>query len=408
MIQKITPALSKRNFMSFLWHAGFLAFAQSFLDIDTIVPAMLIEAGGSSMHIGLMAAILTGGSSFTQILFAPYVSNKPFKKRYLLLGINTRMLALLGLGIILFFLGADYHSHILWLIFLLLTIFAVGGAFANVGYTDIVGKSILQENRKTFFSSKQMLFGLVLVISAFLAKHVIASSEFPFNYAHAIFIGFIALSIASIGFWNIKETIPATLRIRNFKEFLKIMGSELKNNPRLGFFLGFVNTQGVIIGFLPFVILYAKEFFHLDSGGIGTLLIFKISGSVLVSFIIFLLSKKIKYRKLMYINNILAISLPLMILIPQGYPPFFLIFLFGGIVFALYSITMNGVLLEISGNHNRAIYAGFSGAGNIIPAIFPLLGGWLIKTISFESFFILFIAIEATALFFIYKLKCTK
>lgn len=394
--------------MSFLWHVGFLALATSFLDIDTIVPAMLIEAGGSSIHIGLMAAILTGGSSFTQILFAPYVSNKPFKKKYLLFGINTRMFSLLGLGIILFFLSANHQSHLLWLIFVFISIFAVGGAFANVSYTDIVGKSILQENRKSFFSSKQMLFGIVLILSAFLAKHVIASSEFPINYAHAILIGFLALSIASIGFWSIKETIPATLPIKNFKEFLNIMRLELKNNPRLGYFLGFVNTQGVIIGFLPFVILYAKEFFQLDSSGIGTLLIFKISGSVLISILIFLYSKKIKYRKLLYINNILAISLPLMILIPQGTPPFFLIFLIGGIVFALYSITMNGILLEISGNHNRAIYAGFSGAGNIIPALFPLLGGWLIKTISFESFFILFILIVTTALFFIYKIRCTK
>jgi len=408
MIQKLTPAVSKKNFMSFLWHAGFLALATSFLDIDTIVPAMLIEAGGTSMHIGLMAAILTGGSSFTQILFAPYVSNKPFKKKYLLLGINTRMFSLLGLGIILFYLSADHQNHLLWLIFLFITIFAVGGAFANVSYTDIVGKSILQDSRKTFFSSKQMLYGIVLVLSAFLAKHVIASSEFPSNYAYAILIGFLALSIASIGFWNIEETIPATLRISNFKEFLKIMSLELKNNPRLGYFLGFVNTQGVIIGFLPFVLLYAKEYFQLDSNGIGTLLIFKISGSVLISILVFLLSKKVKYRKLMYTNTILAISLPLLILIPQGTPPFFLIFLIGGIVFALYSITMNGVLLEISGNHNRAIYAGFSGAGNIIPALFPLLGGWLIKTISFESFFILFIVIVTTALFFIYKIRCTK
>lgn len=408
MVQKLTPALSKKNFRSFLWHAGFLALAQSFLDIDTIVPAMLIEAGGTSMHIGLMAAILTGGSSFTQILFAPYVSNKPFKKKYLLFGINTRMFSLLGLGIVLFFLSTDMQSNLLWLIFMFITIFAVGGAFANVSYTDIVGKSILQDSRKSFFSSKQMLYGIVLVISAFLAKHVIASSEFPVNYAYAILIGFMALSLASLGFWNIKETIPATLRISNFKEFLKIMRLELKNNPRLGYFLGFVNTQGVIIGFLPFVLLFAKENFHLDSSGTGTLLIFKISGSVLISILVFLFSKKIKYRKLLYINNILAISLPLMILIPQGTPPFFLIFLTGGIVFALYSITMNGVLLEISGNHNRAIYAGFSGAGNIIPAVFPLLGGWMIKTISFESFFILFIIIVSTALFFIYKIRCTK
>ncbi|MBT7092761.1 MAG: MFS transporter, partial [Bacteroidetes bacterium] len=294
MTQLIAPALSKKNFRSFLWHAGFLALAQSFLDIDTIVPAMLIEAGGSSMHIGLMAAILTGGSSLSQILFAPYVSNKPFKKRYLLYGINIRMFSLLGLGMILFFLTAQYQANLLWLIFLFISIFAVGGAFANISYTDIIGKSVLQDRRKAFFSSKQILTGIVLVISAFMAKKVISSTEFPNNYAYAIFIGFFALSIASLGFWNIKEKIPATLPIRNFREFINIMRSELRNNPRLGYFLGFVNTQGVVIGFLPFVILYSKEFFQLDSSGTGTLLVYKIIGSLLISIFIFTLSKGIK------------------------------------------------------------------------------------------------------------------
>jgi len=408
MTPELTKAISKKNFISFLWHAAFLALAQSFLDIDTIVPAMLIEAGGTSLQIGLMAAILTGGSSLTQILFAPYVSNKPLKKKFLLLGINTRMFSLLGLGMILFFLTSDHQGNLIWLIFVFITIFAVGGAFANVSYTDIVGKSILQNERKAFFSSKQLLTGIVLVLSAFFAKQVISSTDFPMNYAYAILIGFLALSIASLGFWRIKEVIPASLPIRNFGEFLKIMGTELKNNPRLGYFLGFVNTQGVVISFLPFIILYAKEYFQLDSSGIGNLLIFKISGSVVISIIIFVFSKRIKYRNILYLNTLLAISLPLLIMLPKGPPPFFLIFLIGGVVFALYSISMNGVLLEISGNHNRAIYAGFSGAGNIIPALFPLLGGWLIKTVSFESFFILFIVIVVSSIFFIYKIRCTK
>ncbi len=408
MSSKLTKAISKKNFISFLWHAGFLALAQSFLDIDTIVPAMLIEAGGTSMHIGIMATILTGGSSLTQILFAPYVSNKSLKKKYLLLGINTRMFALLGLGTILFFLTSHQQGNMIWLIFLFITIFAIGGAFANVSYTDIVGKSILQDDRKSFFSSKQMLTGIVLVISAFFAKQVISSTGFPMNYAYAILIGFAALSIASLGFWRIKEVIPASLPIKNFKAFLRIMKSELKDNPRLGYFLGFVNTQGIVISFLPFIILYAKEYFQLDSSGIGNMLIFKISGSVLISILIFVYSKRIKYRNILYLNSLLAISLPLLVMLPKGTPPFFLIFLIGGIVFALYTISMNGVLLEISGNHNRAIYAGFAGAGNIIPALFPLLGGWLIKTVSFESFFILFIVIVSSSLFFIYKIKCVK
>ena len=378
------------------------------MDIDTIVPAMIVEAGGSAIHVGIMAAILTGGSSFTQILFAPYISNKPFKKKFLLLGINSRMFSLLGLGLILFFLSSKSQGNILPLIFLFITIFAIGGAFANISYTDLVGKSILQENRKSFFSSKQMITSIILIASAFWAKSVLSGREFPQNYGNAIIIGFIALSLASLGFWNIRETIPASLPIKSFKSFLATMRSELKSNPRLVYFLGFVNTQGLVIGFLPFLILYAKQLSNMGPSGTGTLLIFKITGSVFISLMIFFLAKKARYSSMLYLNSALALTLPFSMLILGNNAPMPVLFLLGGMVFALYSITMNGVLLEISGNHNRAIYAGFAGAGNIIPAIFPLAGGWLIRTFGFNTFFIVYISFISVSFFFINRLRCTK
>jgi len=69
---------------------------------------------------------------------------------------------------------------------------------------------------------------------------------------------------------------------------------------------------------------------------------------------------------------------------------------------------MNGVLLEISGTENRALYAGIAGAGNILPAIFPLLGGWIIERSGYPLFLVLFILIILISLFFIYKLDCRK
>jgi len=50
----LSKSVSKHNFYSFLMHAIFLALAMNFMDVDTIIPAMLIESGGSSMHIGCL------------------------------------------------------------------------------------------------------------------------------------------------------------------------------------------------------------------------------------------------------------------------------------------------------------------------------------------------------------------
>ncbi|MCK5836470.1 MAG: hypothetical protein KAH09_04320, partial [Desulfobacula sp.] len=196
--------------------------------MDTIIPAMLIESGGGAIHIGIMTAILLGGSSVAQIFFAPYISNKPYKKKYLLLGINSRIFSLLGLSLLLFYLQAWQSVYIIWIIFVLITIFALGGAFANISYTDILGKSIVEENRKSFLSFKQIIAGIVVVFSAFLVRKVLSSSSFPLNYAYTFIIGSSALLIASLGFWNLKETEPSVLKISSFKKFIQVLKSELK------------------------------------------------------------------------------------------------------------------------------------------------------------------------------------
>jgi len=404
----LTPKISNRNFFSFLWHASFLAFAGVFMDVDTIIPAMLIESGGGAIHVGIMTAILLGGSSFTQLFFAPYISNKSYKKKYLLLGINSRIFSLLGLGLILFYLQAQHSVHIIWIIFVLITIFALGGAFANISYTDILGKSVLEKKRKSFLSFKQIITGIVVLFSAFLARKVLSNSSFPLNYAYTFMIGSFALLIASLGFWNLKETEPSVLKISGFQKFIRVLKSELKNNPKLIYFLGFINTQGVVISFLPFLMLYAKEVFKTQSNDTAMFLVFKVVGIVLVSFLILLSANKIKYKWLLYGNVFLSLTMAVGTILINDAVQIKYIFILGGIVYSIFSITMNGVLLEVSGKENRAIYTGFSGAGNVIPAIFPLMAGYLIKTFGFQNFFLLYIVIIFFSIFFIYKLNCKK
>ena len=403
---KLTPTISKRNFYSLLWHAGFLVIAQNFIDVDVIIPAMMVDAGGTAMHIGILTAIMLGGSSFTQLIFAPFISNYSFKKKFLLLGINSRIFALLVLGIILYYSSRFEGNYEIVLIFLLITIFSLGGAFANIGYTDILGKSLDENSRKPFFSIRLVITGLILLGSAFAAKYVLVSADYPVNYAYMFFVGFIALAIASLGFWNLKEVVPSRMQVKSPVHFFQLIRSELKKNDKLGYFLGFINTQGISIALLPFVILYAKEYFDLQSENTGNFLLFKVMGSVLIGLLLFMLKGKYKYRYLLYLNAGLSVVLALILIVLPDFPPFYIIFFTGGIIFAIYSITMNGVLLEVSGTGNRALYTGIAGAGNILPALFPLLGGWIITQFGFQAFFILFMAIIISSLYFIYNLKC--
>ena len=95
---ELTEKVSRNNYICFLWHATLLALTQNFMDVDTVVPAMMIDAGGTSVHIGLLTAILVGGGKLSQLLFAPFLSSQPTKKNLLLVGINARIVSLAGIG----------------------------------------------------------------------------------------------------------------------------------------------------------------------------------------------------------------------------------------------------------------------------------------------------------------------
>jgi MFS family permease len=198
------------------------------------------------------------------------------------------------------------------------------------------------------------------------------------------------------------------MEIKGPGHFLSLIKAELARNKRLGYFLGFINTMGLCLGLLPFVMLYAKQMYHTQSQDTGLFLLTKVIGSVTIGFILFLLNKRYKYRYLLYANSLLMMVLLVVLLLSTSMPPFILIFLAGGIVISIYSISMNGVMLEISSTENRTLYAGIAGAGNIIPAVFPLLGGWIIVRTGYPIFFALFMFFILISLFFIYKLDCSK
>jgi MFS family permease len=222
------------------------------------------------------------------------------------------------------------------------------------------------------------------------------------------FICALLLLIASGGFWKIKEDTPSVMKIKGLKDFLMILKSELSQNRKLGYFLGFINTQGIIISLLPFVMLYAKEKLNTQSSDTGYFLLYKVIGVVTVSMLVFLFSRRVKYNLLLYMNVSLSLMLILTTLFINDVITLRYIFVFGGIIYTLYIITMNGLLLEISRRENRALYAGFAGAGNILPAVFPLAGGWIINQFGFHNFFLVFFFSISISIWFIRKIDCKK
>jgi hypothetical protein len=92
---------------------------------------------------------------------------------------------------------SNFSGNILWFHFPFHLYLLFCRAFTNISYTDILGKSVDETKRKTFFSVKQLVAGSVVLISAFLAKIALTSFAYPVNFAAMFFIGEASCWIAS-------------------------------------------------------------------------------------------------------------------------------------------------------------------------------------------------------------------
>ncbi len=397
------------NFGVLLWHAVFLALATNFMDVDTIIPAMLINAGGGEIHLGVMTAIMLGGSTFLQLVFAGFISHRPRKKNLLLVGINLRITALFALGLLFFYSDLLREGVLIILIFVFISQFSFSGAFANISYVDMVGKSLHGTVRKAFLSAKQIVFSIGVFISAVAVRQLLVMFEFPVNYSLLFFLAGLLLLTASMGFWRLKEPPTAGRERRSIFEFFAMIPGAVKADRNLKFYLLLINSLGLGLSVLPFLIYLAKESFGISGSVIGNFLLLKTIGMLSAGFLLLKLSRRFNYRYLLLVSLALAAAIPLAALAlqcsPRAYP---FIFIFSGIFMATYKTAMEGILLDISTDDNRAAYAGISGAGNILTTLFPISAGFLVKAWGYSPVFVGVSLLVLTSVVFAMKIDCRK
>ncbi|RKX75166.1 MAG: MFS transporter [Spirochaetes bacterium] len=398
---------SKRNFKAFVWHAVFLALTKNFADINTVIPTMLIQAGGTPFHLGILTTIMVGGSKFMQIFFAAFLTHKERTKKYLFLGIYLRVGALLILGYLLFFAGNMEGKYVIAFILFLMTIFSFAGAFAGIAYNDILGKSIAVDSRKRFLILKQILGSTAVLISALVARKILTVYSYPVNYSILFVLAGLFLLVGSGSFWVIREKVSTVTEALSLRKKFALFGQALAKDKVLRNYLYAVNTTSLGIAIIPFLIALAKKNFELTSTSVGNYLLLQVAGVIVATILFKFMAKKQGYRGIMTIHILSGALLPIAALLLQGNPNLFmLLFPLSGLVLASKEIAVPGILLEISNNNNRAIYTGISGAGSVATIIFPIAAGALITVIGFAPVFILASLLILSSLVFSVKIHC--
>ncbi len=384
--------MKNRNYYGFLWHAIFLSLTMTFTEVNTVIPSLIIEIGGSSVHVGIVSAIVIGLPMVTKLFFSSFLSSRKNKKPYLLLGINLRIIALISIAItLIWYKSFSFYSLIILLYFELL-LFSVGGAFASLPYVYLIGGSLKKEIRISFFTKKQMIASVGMLISVIIARHILSNWAYPFQYVILFSLSSIALLIASFGFWAIKEKPTDETTKVSIKEVLSDIPLLYKKDNNFFRFLIYSNIMGAALALIPFFIGYAKASFSIDSTVLGYLLLIQIIGMFISSFIFPKIIKKkgfkgvLKYR--IYIHFLLAIFAVFFVSIDFLYG-YLVLFFFIGFALSAKAVSEDAALIELTNSKNRVVYSALAGTLNIAIILFPLILGTFISLFGHALVFVI-------------------
>ncbi len=399
----------KRNFYALVWHGFWLALAQTFAERNTILPALILSVGGTQTTLGILTSVVIGVPFLAQLIFAGYLNKKRLKKKYLVLGILLRVSAFAGLSFTVFFYDKVSANFVLAIIFILMLIFSVSGAFAGVSYTDIVGKSMDTPTRKKFLVTRQFLSGVGLLISALTARQLLKMFEYPQNYQVLFGIAAVLLFIASFGFMAIKEK-PSEIKENQSTiwEVLKSVPDILRDDKNFRTFIIIVNLTGFALTIIPFYIALGKSVFQIAEKQVGNLLLVQIVGMILSNLFWSKYVHTKGYKNVLKVFIMFQFSLPVLFLLVAynlSFVYYNALFFLVGLSISAQKISIEGILYEITTETNRALYSGVYGALSVTISLFPLFSGILMTSIGFTPIFIAVSLIASIAFLYLKKLR---
>lgn len=390
----------KRGYFAFLWHGFFLAITMAMLDLNTVFPTLINILTESKFIFAMLYSIMLGVPLLFNMVFGHFLKRTSYKKKFLLIGIYIRGLSFLGLSIFTYFFSISLPDLTIYAFFFFVFLFSLSGGFAGLSYSDVLAKTIPKENRTTIFTLKQVSGSIASLLGGFFIARIFSIGiAFPMNYTISLFVGFVGLFVASIGFYFVKEPkgiIPKGKE--HLTDFIKRIPKKVNESRPFKYFILTENLSAFSIMILPFYIIFAKEVLGFDATYIGIFLLVQISGTIISNILWGMIGKKYNAKRIVTVCIILGGINPLIAILSALINPmlYFVVFFILGFTISGRKVGFEPYLLNITPADERIEYLGIRGSLNLMIVILPLIGAFFIEYLGYYFTF----ALVASVMFF--------
>lgn len=402
-LQQTTPPHYRWNRVVFASDWISFGLSLSFVSISTVLPALVNDLSGSSLMVGLVSTLASGGWLAPQILAAGRVARLERKKPAIiapsLIGRPTFLIS----GLAILFLASSNPGLAAAIFLAGYGIFNLCDGMASVAWFDLFSKAIPPWKRGRFIGTTQVISAVLTIGVGGIVAWVLGERSplaFPANYAALFFAAaaFQAVSLAFCAYIRETPSKPADTKPLTTRDYLhELKGIWTRDRDfrlitGIRFLLGWASLSS------PFYTVYAINAKGVSVGTVGVFLSAQIAGGFVYSIIGGYLLERFGSRLTTNIEAVLAVVPPVLgltagLFLPGGSPIFtafyLLLFAFMGAANNSYMMGHMNYLLEMSPEDQRSIYVGLSNTIEGYIIVVPLLGGLLVNLLSYELVFLL-------------------
>ncbi len=398
------------NFVVIVGDASAFITGLAFASAAIVLPLFMERLTGSTVLVGVVAAMQLAGWFLPQLLTASLVEHRPRKKPFILKVCAAGRVPLFLVPALL--LAMPRESRLILAVFLATQLlFSASDGMTGVPWKDICAKTIPPRLRGRFFGAMQLVGGSLAVLAGVGVRRILDHPRLPYPRDYALLFALeAALLMVSLGFLALmREPLrPVREQRRRLWELARAAPALLRVKPDLArmVVVRWLADVGAIAA--PFYAVYARTQLGVAEAMAGVFVSAQMAGGIAASLVWAPLSDRRGSKRVIQGTALCSLLMPLFAwLAPPllqahaaaalAYGYAFTFFLAGAVANGMW-IGYTNFVLESVGDEERASYVGLTNTMGAPAAVFPIIGGWVIGVSSYHLVFAVAAAAAAAAL----------
>jgi hypothetical protein len=407
-------AISRRAFILGVANGILFGFASAFVDGTTVLPVFVNKVSSSSLAVGALAAVGTGGWLLPQLVAANFIQAKKkkmpvYRAMSLIRGACWPMAAAA-----VALLGKTNPGAALGVFFITYASFTLAGGVGTLAFMDVAARAIPINKFSRFWGARQVGGGILAILAGIVAKQVLATDSSLMAFAKLFAMASVVFVFALGSFSAVREPPGGSYTEQRAPLFrFLLQAPQVLRRDRLFRRLFEVRLLASAAGLAgPFYIVYCRENLAMPDSMLATYLMSQVVGGIMSNFIWAPVGEKHGSRTLLSASLWAGLAVPLMAFAVSSLAVaasdarliFTGIFFLMGTVASGSSIANTNYLLEVAPDEERPLYIGLMNTLLATATIFPLLGAVVVDVVSYQAVFALSAAATLGAVFLTLRL----